>query len=353
MNGRRFALGVVALVAVSAVCSPARADMMFEVGEVTVPVTLAGQTAFHQVTFQQAYSQPPLVFSLATNAGSDPAALRVRNVTTTGFEISMVEPKSLDGAHGAAMQTAYLAVEPGAATLPGGLTIEAGSISTATTIQKDLNGSGSGSFESISFASSFASAPALLLQIQTMNNEAGAVPGAASDPWMTASAGTVSATDAEIALGRAETATSATPLVQAEQLAYVALSVGTGTIDAAGGASVTYDAFRSPDVITGWENTSGAGNQIDFNAAFDSPPLVIATISKRDGADGGWMRRGDVTASSVWLTTDEDTFYDAERSHTSEVASVVAFSEPFVVPEPTTLLLLALGALAMPKRRRA
>jgi len=113
-------------------------------------------------------------------------------------------------------------------------------------------------------------------------------------------------------------------------------------------------ALRSPDIITGWDNTSGAGNRINFTDPFAAPPLVIATISKRDGGDGGWMRRANVTADAVWLTTDEDQFNDSERSHTTEAASVLAFSDPFAIPEPTTLLvMMAAGLPTLLKRRRS
>jgi len=56
---------------------------------------------------------------LATNAGGDPSALRIRNVTTTGFQVAQVEPEGSDGPH-ISMTVDYLAIVQGDYTLADG-----------------------------------------------------------------------------------------------------------------------------------------------------------------------------------------------------------------------------------------
>ncbi|MBT8098098.1 MAG: H-type lectin domain-containing protein, partial [Gammaproteobacteria bacterium] len=80
-----------------------------EMGSVTVQDTFV-TPAWTSVTFQQPFATTPLVFALPTNQGSDPATLRIRNVSTVGFEVLATEPSANDGLH-VQMTTAYLAIE--------------------------------------------------------------------------------------------------------------------------------------------------------------------------------------------------------------------------------------------------
>jgi hypothetical protein len=56
---------------------------------------------------------------------------------------------------------------------------------------------------------------------------------------------------------------------------------------------------------------------------------VVATKNTRAGVDGGWLRRRDIATDSISLVIDEDRATDSDRSHTTEVAGVLLFSEPF------------------------
>ena len=116
-------------------------------------VVLAATTAdptFKQVNFRQVYTTPPIVVVLATNETSEPAAIRIRNVTTTGFEAVQVEPANLDGVQGA-MTLHYLAVEPGTHELPDGTRVLADTVST-TSQQHGTGVSGTESWENVTFA---------------------------------------------------------------------------------------------------------------------------------------------------------------------------------------------------------
>jgi len=351
----------------------------FEVGTLNLPGTGDNQTTFTPVTFDAPFATPPVVVSLATNDGGDPCALRIRNVTTTGFEIAQVEPPNKDGQHAAFSNVAWAAMEPGRIT-NNGFTFEAGFHSTATTIRSTNAFPSAGGHDTVNFAAPFGSAPIVLSDIQTMNNESTTdpPPGGPSTPWLQTSvrSGSITATGFDVALERAEVNDGSTVSAN-EDIGYIAITRGSGSMSPlAGGdpavADVLFDFLLSPDSIDGWQNTNpdGVGRTINFNqGSFTAAPLVVASMARRDGGDGGWLRRGAITATGVNLTVDEDQFNDSERNHTAEAASIAAFGpgpgfagqfdgfRVSLVPEPGTLavwsILAGLGiGLGLVRRRR-
>ncbi|MCF6291400.1 MAG: hypothetical protein L3J03_10455 [Desulfobacterales bacterium] len=291
-----------------------------EAGEITLPAVSTGSTSFSTVSLQQTYATTPLIFILPAAENSRPAAVRVRNVTTTGFEAAQVEPPNEDGSQ-PATTVHYLAVEAGLNQLPDGTVLEAGTLSTTSYQGKNLSGTG---WDTVSFSSGFSAAPAILAQIQTMNNESAGVPGAASVPWMTTTIQSVTTTGFQLALERAETSTGSVGSV--ETIAYLAVRNGAnGSFTDNGGSSVTYEALVSSDAITGnctWVN---------FANSYSPIPLVIGTQNRRDGGDGGWLRRcgsPNIESSRISLEIDED-LLDGERDHTTESAGILVFSRSF------------------------
>jgi len=331
---RRLVTVVLAACLLSLLATPARA-LVLEAGSVALPGTTNGQTSFWNQAFSAPFSVQPLVFVLPSNEGIDPCDIRVRNVTTTGFELAQVEPRNLDGQHGA-MTVHYLAIEPGIYALPGGITLEAATIDTSKWVNK-WNG-GTGRYEQPAFATNFASAPAVLAELQTMNNEVGSPPGDPSQPWLTTAVRDITKDKFRLALERGETPGSA--LSNTETIAYLAItSTANSWFVAEGPQPVRLDAFITADTIQGWGNTGGNGNLIDLAPDFAAPPLIIGNLAKRNGADGGWLRRGNTTAANVRLIADEDMYTDNERNHAAEAASIVALSQALTLavsyPVPT------------------
>ncbi|NOZ93823.1 MAG: hypothetical protein GXP47_03650, partial [Acidobacteria bacterium] len=90
---------MVVVVVISCVSLQAQAtSWRMESGDVTLPATEAG-SSFLAVPFRQAYTEAPLVFVLSSSVDGEPVAVRVRNVTASGFECVQVEPSG-DGPHG-------------------------------------------------------------------------------------------------------------------------------------------------------------------------------------------------------------------------------------------------------------
>ena len=325
-------LCIVGLLASPATRAVSGAVIQLEGGSIALPQTTTG-SEFETVIFAQPFSVAPVVFALPTNEGGDPCDLRIRNVTSAGFEVIHVEPPGEDGPH-APMTVSWFAIEPGRAILPDGRVLEAGTIDSTATVQKG----GTKTWESITFGSVFADAPALLAQVQTMVNEAGTPPGTPSTPWLTAAVHNLDANGAQIAMEQAETAGAGTPSAD-ETLGYVAVSTRPleGAFRDANGNTIVLDPLVSTQVIRGWDDTSGTGNWVDFVRTFAAPPLVVGNQATRNGDDGGWLRSGQVTPSGVYLMVDEDRYQDSERNHTAERASVLAFSQSF-----------GIGATALP-----
>ncbi len=329
-----------AVCALLAVAGTLRAGPLFEVDTFTLPTT-NNSSPFQSVTFNQSYDQTPLVFLVATNEGGDPCAIRIRNVTKTGFEAVQAEPRDKDGTHGAMTDVAYFAIVPGRWEIQPGVHIEAGGVSTSQIQRKS-----GGGWDPQSFLAAMPSTPVLQAFIQTMNSESNSLPSDPSVPWMTTAIRNVSTGGFDVALERAEAYGDGGTVV-AEQVGYVALTAGPGTLDGNGGGytidgsgSVLFDALQSAAVIDGWtdQDPDGDGVPISFIQTFASAPLVVASTASRNGDDGGWLRRGAVTAADVKLTLDEDTFNDSERGHASaEAAGIFAFERAFTAATPTSV----------------
>ena len=91
------------------------------------------------ISFSQVYDDPPAVFMLSTNQGSNPAIVKIRNVTRTGFEALPLEPSGEDGPH-ITMGGHYLAIAYGIHEFPDGDIVEVGKMELdADTIQASTN----------------------------------------------------------------------------------------------------------------------------------------------------------------------------------------------------------------------
>ncbi len=294
-----------------------------EADSVTVNRT-TGDVITH-ITFRQTYDQVPLVFTLMDDRGSHPASLRVNNITKTGFDIYTVEPQGEDGPHMKMYKIPYIAIEPGEHTLPDGTRIVAGTVSTkkyqsyipflSNWEHVDLSG--------------FSTTPVVLGEIQTRVNERtdDPVPDAVSQPWITTAISNVDRSGFDIALERSETTDG--DLDQDETIAYLVMDSGLnggnhyfGSNDA---SKIEYETIRSDDVIRGWDDGDA---RIGFSKSYANP-IAVATKNTRDERDGGWLRRGDIYSDAITLQVEEDRARDTERSHTTERAGLVIFSEPF------------------------
>lgn len=299
-----------------------------ESGEVRVNATSGGGPTFTAHVFQQAYDVPPVVFTMTTNQGGDSSIIRIRNVTTTGFEAVMVETPGEDGPH-VAMDVHYFAIEPGVHTMTVSdevlgsrtITLEAGQLNTSRIIRCQATPSScTGMFDSHAFAAPFAATPVVLLELQTFVNGAAGVPPAVPVPFITASLDNVSSGGFDFAIDRHEsTSGSLTPPQAAnETIGYLALDADITAADfVANNAAmqlVELETIRVDSAAAnaglGWDN--GCNRNISYSKSFNQR-LIVATKQTRLENDGGWLRRCSINSSRVRLVVDEDVDGDNER----------------------------------------
>ena len=113
---------------------------------------------WQRVDLTKWFVNPVVVAKPVGSADVDPAVVRIRNITETGFEICVQEWDYLDNNH-SPETVAYIVLETGMHTLPGGIVLVAGKIQTNKT----------SSFKSHSFSHEINSPPVVLASVTSFN----------------------------------------------------------------------------------------------------------------------------------------------------------------------------------------
>lgn len=279
-------------------------------------------STFTSITFAAPFAVRPVVVVLSTNEGTDSSNLRIRNVTTTGFEVAPLEPPGNDGPH-AQMTFDYIAMTPGVNKLPSGDVVVAGRHTTAS-IQRSGSVGGPSMWDIVSFGTTLSAPASVIASIQTMNSETGTVPTGPSIPWLSAALNNPGATNVEMALERSEVSDG---VVVAEEIGYIAFPSGQSEtfLDDAS-ATINWTSTNTPVNIRGFDDGCFTNT---FSASGFANARVVATKITRLGGDGGWLRRCSLTPTVIGLEVDEDVSRDSERNHIEEAASIIAFSNSF------------------------
>jgi hypothetical protein len=291
-------------------------------GRVTLNNTV-DSPAFTSVCFDTPFSEVPRVFSLPTTVSdSDRLALRIRNVTKTGFEIAQVESEEDNNPNapaGNVSQTVdFFAIPEGDYPLNDGATMRVSSVNTQRNQGKRTSGS---SWEVIDTTDlGFSQSPAIIASIQTMNNETSPFPS--SNPFLATTIQNIGTGSFNIALERAETDDGV--LTTDENIAYIAITPGIAGQLTSG---ISYESFQTANrSITGFNTCQVVNLNGDYS---NDIPLVIASQNSRNGADGGWLKRCSISSSSVGFSIVEDMDGDTEGAHTTELAGGIALSGTF------------------------
>ena len=276
---------------------------------------------------------PPLVFATHRYnvfAGSLGHSVRVSDVSTLGFEVAVIPAvhpspvKSkfpLCAPFTCTFSIEYIAIEAGTHFLPDGTRIETGVLSTEVS-QPD------GGWETAEFATDFASAPAILAQVQTTNNHF----DTDYPVWLTAALHDLSETEVKLALERSEVSFGF--ITETEDLAYLALDAGDGTIPTPDPSYTTvFNAGLSPSEV---DHICSDAGELLFDPSLPSA-FALASLASRNDGDGGWAR---LCYYDSWgsVSVQEDRFDDSETDHlVPERASRVFFERPVVsvIPVPT------------------
>ena len=307
------------------------------------------------ISFSQVYDEPPAVFMLSTNQGGNPAIVKIRNVTRTGFEALPLEPSGEDGPH-ITMGGHYLAIAYGVHEFPNGDIVEVGKMELdSTTVQASPNspwylenggvllpGQEASRYAQVPLQTDFGEQPVFFHSIQTVNNQVDvrgeSPPNTYLLPFLTVAAKydavgsnqtppTVSTEQAYfIALEASETEFS--PVTRSETVAYMATTEGFDRrFFDDNGVEVVWEASFAETKIRGWSDGCFRNN---FKNNYSQTPLVAASKISRNGTDGGWLRSCGLDRNRLGLRVDEDRSRDNERNHDPEDASILAMTSEFV-----------------------
>ncbi len=278
---------------------------------------------FSQVCFTEPFSTVPRIFSIPTTAdNNDRLALRIRNVTTSGFEIAQVEspesanPNPPDG--NVSQVVDFIAITEGDYALPSGGKMRVSSIDTTSHQGTFISGA---QWDTVNIADvGFSQPPALISALQTMNNESEPFP--ISNPFLATTIQNVTNNSFQMAIERVETRGAI--LGNNETIGYMAVTPGiSGDLT----AGINFETIFSNQFVRG---SSDGCFGVNFNGSYGSDlPIVIASQNSRFGNNGGWLKRCSLTSNNVGLSVVEDMDNDTESSHVAENAGIIVLDGSF------------------------
>jgi hypothetical protein len=244
---------------------------------------------WQRVTFQQPFVDPIVVATSLSKNGSNPAVVRLQNVSPTGFDIRVQEWDYLDGFH--MLETAgYIVLERGSYTLPDGTRVEAGQFETTLTA----------AFQSVEFVQPFDTAPVVLTAITSINGT----------DTVTGRVRQVGRHSFEFQMQEQE---HNAPTHSAEMISYIAWEPSAGTLD-----GDTCEVATTPDSITHrWE-------PLQFLSFFDTPPVFVAATQTVMGSNTAAIRWRNKDAFGVDIMIQEEGSHDAEMLHNPEAVGYIA-----------------------------
>ena len=294
-------------------------DVIGEFGKVQAEAKVDGSKRLKDdkwttVELMGSYTVPPVVIAKPPSYnGADPATVRIKDVTTSSFKISMQEWPYDDGNHGME-EISYLVFKAGKHELPGGIKLEAGTTNTNNMYQTRCGSSSLSNFSTVSLLSSFSSTPVIIASVMSYN-EADTVNVRVWDG---------STLGFKLALLEQENGNGHS----VETIGYVAIEPGQNVKLEAG--------FKS--------NVSNTTSTINFNKTFTQVPTFLAAMQTMNGSDSSGLRLTDLSKSSVQIFVEEEKSCDTEINHVNENIGYIAvqgteYNIALVVPnEPTGLL---------------
>lgn len=286
------ALSNVATVAVS-IAEVSANTIEIEMGEVTV------NSNWSWVAFSEPFAEPVVVAKPAGNNDENPCVVRIRNLTSNGFEIRLQNWNYLPDNHADEI-VSFVALERGTHVMEDGTMIEAGVIET-----DKVN-----SFVQVDLAEPFNTKPVVVASIVTYNG-GDAVDGRIRN---------VSTTGFEYTMQEQE---SKSNFHVVESISYVAWEPSSGL---AGDMAYEIRATGN-EVKHNWYT-------LPFSGSFAAAPVFVADMQTRNGGDTANLRYADLNAESVQIKVAEEESRDSETNHITEIVGFMAFSQVVLDGDP-------------------
>ncbi|MDJ0728888.1 MAG: hypothetical protein QNJ33_02740 [Crocosphaera sp.] len=252
------------------------------------------------IAFDHTYNNPVIFTPSVSFNGGQLATPRITNVTSNSFDIYLQEPINEDGSH-TSETLSYFVFEAGTYQLSDGTLVEVGSFdSDATSTPNDLTLT---PWQTVEFDIEFADTPVIFSQVQT-DNETDLVRTRQQN---------ATADGFEVVMEEDEIKGRNSEGHSDETIGYLAIASGSGNSN-----GVTYQAASTSNSVT-----HDLFN-INFGGEFTDIPHFLANIATYDGPDASALRFQNLTTNGVQVTIQEDTTFDGETSHTTEVVNYLA-----------------------------
>ena len=261
------------------------AALPMEAGEV------AADHEWKQVTFGRQFNNPVVVVGGLSSEDGQPAVVRMRNITGSGFEIRVQEWECYDGEH-AKETVGYLAVESGVHSLPGNLKVEAG----------QLLFSKAAVFVPVTFKQVFQAAPVVLSSVATVNDPAAVAIRLKG------------VTTKGFSLCLQEQEANAQDH-RAEIVSYIAWQPSSGDFD-----GYLFEVDKTAKVVT------QQFGEVPFSEPHTSAPVFLGQMQSTNGKDTASLRWRNKDAEGVEVRVAEETSLDSETNHVAEVVGYLVFS---------------------------
>ncbi len=256
-------------------------DIIGEVGKVFV--RQGNPNRWHKISFLNEFRNPVVIMQPLSYNSGDPAVIRIRNVTSQGFEFQIDEWDYLDGAHGKEIVT-YLVMESGLWT--NGLVYEVGKVKTNHRFKKvTLN-------PSVNYT---AQGAVILTQVQSRND-----PAAVTTRQQVATGGF------RVKVQEEEGADGTHPL---EDIGYIAILPGEGPFGKFQALSA-----KTGNIVSHNFRTLRYG----FTADVFGDSYFLAGMQTYAGEDTASLRYRGLTDGSVQVRVEEEQSADRETNHPNE-----------------------------------
>lgn len=280
------------LVAGAALAAPAN----YETGSLLTPVQSNGDQ-WNSVTFTRTFATVPVVvMGPATQTNGEQCLMRVRNITTTGFQYQIDEWDYKNGYH-PAETVHFLALTEGTHVF-GTQRWQVGRLSSVNRTASTVSLTG------------FTATPVILGQVETTVNSSG-ISGKGVKALKTRITN-VASSSFQVGL---ETQEADTGSISNEGIGYIAISQGTGYLD-----GKVLNATRTSATTTQTLAT------LNFGATFTSP-IFIAQSQTANQIDPGELKMASLTTTSVQVRFQEEASLDTETTHTAEDVGYIVLGD--------------------------
>ena len=260
--------------------------LVMETGAVSINHTTTS------VSLTNTFSDPVVIARPSSFNGPHEVAIRLDNVSGTGFDIHLDEPVGRDGPH--TMETIhYVVIEKGRYTFGDGTMLEAGTVSSSNL-----------SFQTVNLLQTYPSTPAIFTQVQTDDGPTN---------FLKTRQRNSTVSSFQVKLEREESLNSTSP-AGSEEIGYFAISKGGGVLD---GLTIEANSYSVDEV---------AATQF-FSESFSPGLHMIASIATYNGGDPSGLRWTNLTATQVELFVDEDISNDSEEGHVFETVDYFAIDD--------------------------